>query len=77
MQNAVLTARKKLGISVMTLAHRSRVSRWRIAEAELGNVELTPEEMSRMQRALWDYWTEKGRSMVVLLGEGGSIGVTN
>jgi predicted transcriptional regulator len=40
--------RETAGISLAKLASRSSVSRWRLLEHETGNLELRPEEVSRL-----------------------------
>jgi predicted transcriptional regulator len=41
-------SRETVGISLTKLASRSSVSRWRLLEHETGNLELKPEEISRL-----------------------------
>ena len=44
--------RKTAGLSLTALAKRASVSRWRLIEFELGNLEITSDELSRLQEAI-------------------------
>jgi predicted transcriptional regulator len=51
--------RRQLGLSLAALSAKAPASRWRLIEFELGNIELRPEEVLRIEAALRKYSREK------------------
>lgn len=51
--------RRELRLSAAALAVRAQVSRWKLIEFELGNLDLHPEELGKVENALRAYSREK------------------
>ncbi|MBN1458484.1 MAG: helix-turn-helix domain-containing protein [Armatimonadetes bacterium] len=62
--------RQEAGLSLAALAAKSGVSRWRLIESELGNLELRPDELQRIHAAISRHSEERIHALRCLLGRG-------
>jgi predicted transcriptional regulator len=62
--------RRSIGLSQMRLAASAGISRWRLIQAELGNLDLTESELKRVSHALREFSREKIDSLTRFVNNG-------